>query len=95
MVSRCDEPGKSKDQVIGLVIVAAGIGGGTGTSGPPVIVAAESLGKGPTSWLRNRVIESIYSLEALLLFPLELLITKEWKSIKLELQLLTSGSLDG
>ena len=41
------------------------------------------------------VIEWIQSLEALLLFPLELLIMGEWKSTKHELQLLISGSLDG
>ena len=41
------------------------------------------------------VIEWIQSLEALLLFPLELPIMGEWKSTKHELQLLISGSLDG
>ena len=35
---------KSKVQVIGLVLVAVGMGEGTGSSGVPVVATVESLG---------------------------------------------------
>ena len=44
MVSGLDGLGKSKVQVIGLVLVAVGMGEGTGSSGVPVVAAVESLG---------------------------------------------------
>ena len=49
MVSGFDGLGKSKVQVIGLVFVAAGMGGGTDSSGAPVIAVAESLGRSSAS----------------------------------------------
>ncbi|KAL6312757.1 hypothetical protein AAG906_020501 [Vitis piasezkii] len=84
---------QSKVQVIDLVFVAAGMGGGTDSSGAspfndgyPVQTHQKVVDVPP-------VIEWIQSLEALLLFPLELLIMGEWKSTKHELQLLISAIL--
>ena len=49
MVSGFDGPGKSKVQVISLVLVAVGMGGETGSSGAPVIAVVESLGRSSAS----------------------------------------------
>ena len=45
MVSGFDGLRKSKVQVIGLVLVAVGMGEGTGSSGAPVVAVVESLGR--------------------------------------------------
>ena len=44
MVSGFDGPGKLKVQVIGLVLVAVGMGGGTGSSEAPMIARTGRLG---------------------------------------------------
>ena len=44
MVSGFDEPGKSKVQVIGLVLAAVEMGGGTGSSEAPMIARRGRLG---------------------------------------------------